>query len=251
MNNNKGFTLMEIVIAAAIFSGFMVGVFSIFSNGTSSFIAGNWKIQSQNKLRLLMENVKSDIEKANNVFTISQSSQTQIATTPIYINSLCYIDGVASLTTINIMTATTFTPIMFISVTSPQINKSIFSPTAVSGKWYGASLWARKGKLYFTRTGKTTKYMTYPAPLPGVVVIPFVTPGGTFEPSKKSAFIVMEDVESIGFAKREITEITDKEKYILKIQIKLRRTRGGETTNTTVEEVIEVKLQEMTNVSAF
>ena len=254
MKNNSAFTLVEIIVACAIFSGFLIGVFSIFRSGSTVYIAGNWKIQHQNKLRILMEGIKSDLEKANNVFTISKTTQTQIATTPIYLNNNCYASGTNSFPIMGIATSSTFVPIMFLSVTMPRVNASIFSPTAKSGKWYGSSLWGKQGKLYFTRTGKTSRYTSYPNALPSGVVSyapPSVVAGGNYEPSARSIAIVIDDVESVGFVSNEITNTAGQQKQILKIRLILRRTRGGKSTNTTIEEVVAAKIQEETNIVKF
>lgn len=249
----RGFTLVEILVAAAIFSAFMTGVFAIFRSASSSYIAGNWKTHAQNKLRIMLEDVKADIEKANNVFEILEANQNQIATTPIYINNNCYNDGTASVS-VNIRNAAAFVPIMFMSVTKPRVAASVFTPVEQRGAWYGASLWGKAGKLYYSKTGSPIRYTTYPQSLPAAVVSwgpAGVTAGGVFEPAAKSASVVLEDVESVGINRIEIKDNAGQEKYVLRIRVAMRRTKGGQTTNTTLNETIDAKIQELTIVNGF
>ncbi len=83
----KAFTLMEILVAAAIFSALAVGVFSLFSMGSKMYICGSWKYTKQKEGERFLHTLKERIEQASvpayishnaasNTYSIEKSGDT-------------------------------------------------------------------------------------------------------------------------------------------------------------------------------
>lgn len=69
-NKRCGFTLVEILVAAAIFSGFCVGVFSLYRMGSRMFVSGSWKYTRQKEAERFFHIVKERIEQASDIISI-------------------------------------------------------------------------------------------------------------------------------------------------------------------------------------
>lgn len=65
-----GFTLIEIIIASAIFTMFMTGVFSFYRMGSRMFVSGSWKLNKQKETERFMSILKERIEQASNATQI-------------------------------------------------------------------------------------------------------------------------------------------------------------------------------------
>ena len=61
----KAYTLVEILVAAAIFSALAVGVFSLFSMGSRMYICGSWKYTKQKEGERFLQILKERIEQAS------------------------------------------------------------------------------------------------------------------------------------------------------------------------------------------
>jgi len=66
------FTLVEIIIASAVFSLFCTGVFSFYRMGSRMFVSGSWKIQKQKETERFLLVLKERIEQASNATMIDQ-----------------------------------------------------------------------------------------------------------------------------------------------------------------------------------
>lgn len=64
-NSKKAFTMAEVLIAAAIFSLFSLGVFSLFRTGNKMYLSGSWKFNKQKEAEYFLNIVKERIEQAS------------------------------------------------------------------------------------------------------------------------------------------------------------------------------------------
>lgn len=232
MHDSRGFTMAEILVAAAITTLLFTGAFSIYRSGSESFLLGDWKINSQKRAQRFLAMLSSDLNQANNAFTIASASTIIAAATPIYLQSQAFYRDGETAKAVNIQ-GDTWIPLLFFSITRPNVQASEFS-AARPGLWKGISLWGKDGKLMYTLTGNATKYSTVPANIPGTIpsyMPPGVTPGGNFQPSAEdSAKILLEDVETVSF--REKTRANDgtTTECVLQITLNMVRSRFGNTT---------------------
>ena len=61
----KAFTVVEVLIAATIFSMFLIGVFSLFNMGSRMYITGSWKYNKQKEGERFLQVLKERIEQAS------------------------------------------------------------------------------------------------------------------------------------------------------------------------------------------
>ena len=61
----RAFTVVEVLIAAAIFSVFLIGVFSLFNMGSRMYISGSWKFTKQKEGERFLQVLKERIEQAS------------------------------------------------------------------------------------------------------------------------------------------------------------------------------------------
>ena len=113
--NGKGFTLIEIVVAAAVFSLFSIGVFSFYRMGSNMFVKGSWKLEKQKEAERFLTIVKDRIEQASNAATVDakqvKTVETRFAT-------------LASGTVINLSSSiTSLTRLMMFCICKPDISK--------------------------------------------------------------------------------------------------------------------------------
>ncbi len=78
----KGFTVAEVLVAAAIFMVFSGALFSIYRMGSRMFVSGSWKFNRQKEAERFFEILKERVEQASNVVKIEPSSNPQILTQP-------------------------------------------------------------------------------------------------------------------------------------------------------------------------
>lgn len=76
------FTLIEIIIASAIFSMFCIGVFAFYRMGSQMFITGSWKLTRQKDTERFLAVLKERIEQAANATSINPALPNQITTSP-------------------------------------------------------------------------------------------------------------------------------------------------------------------------
>jgi type IV pilus assembly protein PilW len=62
--NERGFTLTELLVACAMISVVMAGLFSILQTGQQSYLTGSNQVEAQQALRLAMMRVTSEIREA-------------------------------------------------------------------------------------------------------------------------------------------------------------------------------------------
>lgn len=65
MNKKRAFTLVEVLISAAIFMAFLAGVFSLFNMGYKMFFSGSWKYNKQKEGERFLQILKERVEQAS------------------------------------------------------------------------------------------------------------------------------------------------------------------------------------------
>lgn len=74
----RGFTLVEILIAAGVLSMFIGGVFSFYRMGSRMFTAGSWRLQKQKEAERFLSVLKDRIEQASNASGINPAATPQL-----------------------------------------------------------------------------------------------------------------------------------------------------------------------------
>ncbi len=81
--NKNGFTVAEVLVAAAIFMVFSGALFSIYRMGSRMFVSGAWKFNRQKEAERFFEILKERIEQASNIVKIDPSDKnSQISSNP-------------------------------------------------------------------------------------------------------------------------------------------------------------------------
>lgn len=80
MKKNKGFTLIEVVVVAAIIAVMLSGVYVIFDQGVRMFAKDRTQVANQESIRTVMTSIEKKIRKAD-----------ANATKPINVESGCLI----------------------------------------------------------------------------------------------------------------------------------------------------------------
>jgi len=167
----KGFTLIEIMVAAGLLSLFMTGVFSLYRSGSKAFVAGSWRLEEQKRMQNFMGALSRDISMANSglLRIESDGSQNSVMNTPVYINSNAFrLNGAPVFMPTN---TANWTCLMAFSVSYPFIGaNATFSTPINPGRWSGISVWAKERKIRYVRTGNPVTFSNEPAMLPGAVV---------------------------------------------------------------------------------
>lgn len=86
MKKNKGYTLIEVVVVAAIIAVMLSGVYVIFDQGVKMFAKDRTQVANQESIRTVMTSIEKKIRKAD-------------APTPLQIVSGCLV--IYSITTTN------------------------------------------------------------------------------------------------------------------------------------------------------
>ena len=254
--SRRGITLTEIVIAAAIFSGFMIAVFSIYRSGTDSFITGSWRVNAQKQARAFLTQFREDLEAANNPAIIATDATTFPASTPIFFAQSGFSDHASTTFPITSLSGAAWTPLSFLIISRPCQRGTIFQPAA-PGQWCGVSIWAQNRRLQYVRSGTWGTFSSSPAGFPGGVSFTqfqtnCLTPGDFVGSTLKIMNqVFLEDADRISF-RRKIRTTGGQPEAVLEITLRLVRMRNGLPMNETfVEERIDAKIQRGTVVSTF
>ena len=73
-----GFTLIEIIIASAIFAMFTGGLFSFYRMGSRMFLTGSWKLTRQKEAERFLSILKERVEQSANATSINPAVTPQI-----------------------------------------------------------------------------------------------------------------------------------------------------------------------------
>ena len=84
LKNNKknGFTVAEVIVAAAIFMVFSGALFSIYRMGSRMYVSGSWKYMRQKDAERFFEILKERVEQSSNIVKIEPGAAAQIQTNP-------------------------------------------------------------------------------------------------------------------------------------------------------------------------
>ncbi len=74
-----GFTLVEVLIATAVFSLFLGGLFSLYRMGSRMFQAGSWKLQKQKEAERFLASLKERLEQASHVAIVNPTGNPQLS----------------------------------------------------------------------------------------------------------------------------------------------------------------------------
>jgi len=217
MKNPKGYTLVEILVAAGILSAFMVTIFLMFRQLTNSYRVGEWKASRQKEIQILLATLKEDLEKANSAYIIRSSGEASLVAPQINININALAFNPLETGNKKLESNTANQPVAYFAIIKSAVEASAYSELT-SGKWQGCSLVLTARRLTYQRTGDYTRHTTVPVALPGAI---FTAPdsgvavGGMFEPNTSNDFFNrIDDVSNISFFL-----IEDGEKRALKIVV--------------------------------
>ena len=75
MRDNRGITLVETIIALTIFLLVVTSVMVVYTNGYSSYILNNQRIEVQENLRIALNRMSRDIRQASEYITIYEQDE--------------------------------------------------------------------------------------------------------------------------------------------------------------------------------
>ncbi|MFA6750151.1 MAG: prepilin-type N-terminal cleavage/methylation domain-containing protein, partial [Candidatus Riflebacteria bacterium] len=64
-SGQNGFTLVEVIVAAAIFSIFITSVFAFYRMGSRMFTSGSWKQQKQKDSEMFLNLIRERASRAS------------------------------------------------------------------------------------------------------------------------------------------------------------------------------------------
>lgn len=67
----SAFTLVEILVAAGVFTIFLTSLFSLYRMGSQMFVTGSWRLQKQKESEMFLHALKERIEQAANPIDVS------------------------------------------------------------------------------------------------------------------------------------------------------------------------------------
>ena len=148
--NKKGFTLVELSIAAGLLSLVIIAGFAVFNNSGKAFSAGSWRLARQQEAQRFLLKFKENIEKASNAYEFTGNSNNMIASIPISISTKYNNMFAASTESTGVLYTSSVTPIQ-------QVNQELGINIMRKGIWKGYSLECRNNVLSFTQTGKVAQ----------------------------------------------------------------------------------------------
>lgn len=82
MKNQKGFSLIEIMVSLGILSLITIGLVTFFSGGTRAWVTGQYQLEAQRNARFSMDRMVKEIREGKNITSGSETSIT------VYVPSL-------------------------------------------------------------------------------------------------------------------------------------------------------------------
>ncbi|PKL43206.1 MAG: hypothetical protein CVV41_10835 [Candidatus Riflebacteria bacterium HGW-Riflebacteria-1] len=73
----RGFTLIEIMVAASVFSLFFLGVFNLYRMGSNMFLQGSWKLQKQKDAERFLAVLRERLEMASSPSVVTAGAVTE------------------------------------------------------------------------------------------------------------------------------------------------------------------------------
>lgn len=251
----KGFTLVEILVAAGVLSIFMTGIFSIYRSSSRGFVTGSWRAEEQKKAQLFLSALSRDLSMANSglMRIESDGSQSPVQATPVYVNSKLFRFNNSPL----FMNTNTnnWTCLFAFSISYPYLAANATFTTPVEpGRWSGVSVWAKNRKVRYVRTGSPVKYSSTPVGLPGAIVqFPgpgIVKAGGAFLPDQ-----AQNRNRDFDFSLEEIACIASGTNLAspngMEIICRFVRYENGKKTSSEIVQNAAIKLASMTSIVSF
>lgn len=112
-----GFTLVEILIATAVFSLFLGGLFSLYRMGSGMFQSGSWKLQKQKEAERFLSSLKDRLEQASHAAVVNPAGSPQLAES---LSQIGYVGGSINRASIGANTRR----LLLFAVCKPSINAS-------------------------------------------------------------------------------------------------------------------------------
>ena len=253
--NKRGFTLIEILVAAGILSLFMTGVFSIYRSSSRAFVSGSWRADEQKRLQTFLAALSRDLSLANpSLYQImSDGARINAQATPIHINSLMFSLNAAP--TFLKTNGKNWVCLLAFSISYPYVaaNATLAAPET-NGRWSGVSIWAKDRKIRYVRTGDPDVYNSVPAGLPGGIVdFPgpaLVGPGLNFlpDPHQNRDYTYDLSLEEIAVV---ATGTSIDQLSGLEIISRSVRYEGGAATDASIQQTIGVRIASMSNIVTF
>ncbi|NCB38186.1 MAG: hypothetical protein EOM80_05390 [Erysipelotrichia bacterium] len=240
----NGITMVELIIATAVFSLFMISVFGVYSSSQSGFESGSWRLQRQKQAQIFLLRLKESLEKANHAYAVAANGVTTRVgnARPIFINST-WRDQIAPVDNRGIM---------YFSITTPFVPAlSEFGQTEKTGNWKGVGLECLNNTLRCYATGDWDKMPSFtPVEVgsPNLAQFTFGNMTGDFS-------ISLEDVVAFGVFVSAATQTADLGRPEVFITCELRIEKPRAKTKIEVVERITARvndrtLDEVINVSA-
>jgi len=76
IKNQKGFSLIEMMVAMAVLGLIVLGLVTFFSGGTRSWVTGQYQLEAQRNARLSMDRMVKEIREGKNITSGSETSIT-------------------------------------------------------------------------------------------------------------------------------------------------------------------------------
>ncbi|MBF0548565.1 MAG: hypothetical protein HQM08_29300 [Candidatus Riflebacteria bacterium] len=221
----RAFTVIEILISAAILSLLFFGVIGTFSSGSRSFQTGNWRVLAQKKAQVFLALLRENLEKVNNEVFVAASGVTTVNPMPLYLNNRWY--GPAA-------TCDVSQPVLYASIIVPyKSGQPDIYRLPEKGRWSGLSIICQNRKLTIKRTGSITDFNS-----------PFPAQGRRADSTKfddagpeATVMSILEDVDSLQFSL-----IDNADGRSIKVNLVLRRYSNGLPTEAAISEEILAKL---------
>ncbi|HOY66344.1 MAG TPA: prepilin-type N-terminal cleavage/methylation domain-containing protein [Candidatus Ozemobacteraceae bacterium] len=96
-NSRTGFTLVEVLVAAAVFSLFLGGLFTLYRMGSGMFQAGSWKFQKQKDGERFLAILKERLEQASHAAVVDPTGSPQLTES---LSRLGFVNGTINRSTI-------------------------------------------------------------------------------------------------------------------------------------------------------
>jgi len=78
VNNKKGFSLIEMMVALGILSLVIIGLVTFFSGGTRAWVTGQYQLEAQRNARFSMDRMVREIREGTSIDEISSDTTIKI-----------------------------------------------------------------------------------------------------------------------------------------------------------------------------
>ncbi|HEY9068900.1 MAG TPA: prepilin-type N-terminal cleavage/methylation domain-containing protein [Candidatus Ozemobacteraceae bacterium] len=114
-HGQSGFTLVEVLIAAAVFSLFLGGLFTLYRLGSGMFQAGSWKFQKQKDGERFLAILKERLEQASHAAVVTPAGSPQLTES---LSQIGFVNGTINRSTIG----NTATRLLLFVICKPSVD---------------------------------------------------------------------------------------------------------------------------------